>query len=122
MRKRGVPKKTAVQTWGTRVWADWANNRLTKPFLDEEKKCELSEDFVSMQLESMIIFWLPKFVLEVRRRDCAHYPPDTLYTICTGLNHSLRVADRADINIFTDPCFICFKETLDLDEAIESYW
>ena len=94
---------------------DWAKQRLTKPFLDEEEeKCELCEDFASMQVDSMK-FWLPKFVLEIRRRDGTHYPPDTLYAICTGLNHSLKSADRADINIFTDPGFICFKETLDAE-------
>ena len=60
-----------------------------------------------------IIFWLPKFVLEVHKRDGASYPPDSLYPICTGLNRSLKGVDRADINIFSDPQFICFKETLD---------
>ena len=68
--------------------------------------------FVSMEVESMIL-WLPKFVLEVHKRDGAHYPPDTLYAICTGLSRSLKGADRAAINIFTDPDFITFKETLD---------
>ena len=116
VRKQGVPKKTAAQTgWAVRVWVDWAKQRLTKPFLDEEEeKCELCEDFASMQVDSMK-FWLPKFVLEIRRRDGAHYPPDTLYTIRIGLNCSLKSADRADINIFTDLGFICFKETLDAE-------
>lgn len=85
---------------------------MAKRFLDGEEKCELSENFVFMEVESMIL-WLPKFVLEVHRRDGAHYPPDTLYAICTGLSHSLKGADRAAINIFTDPDFMSFKETLD---------
>ena len=116
VRKQGVPKKTAVQTgWAVRVWVDWAKQRLTKPFVDEEEeKCELCEDFACMQVDSMK-FWLPKFVLEIRRRDGAHYPPDTLYAIRTGLNRCLKSADRADINIFTDPGFICFKEMLDTE-------
>ena len=65
-------------------------------------------------------FWLPKFVLEIRRRDGAHYPPDTLYAI---LNRSLKSADRADINIFIDPGFICFKEMLDAEmKQLKATW
>ena len=93
-----------------KVWADWAKQRLIKPFVDEEE--EKCEDFCCMQLESMTI-WLPKFVLKLRRRDGDHYLPDTLYGICTALNRSLKRVDRANINIFTDPGFIYFKETLD---------
>ena len=82
MRKQGVPTKTAAQTgWAVRVWIDWAKQWLTKPFVDEEgEKCELCEDFASMQVDSMK-FWLPKFVLEIRRRDGAHYPPSMLYAL-----------------------------------------
>ena len=63
VRKWGAPKKTAAQTgWAIRVWVDWAKQRLTKPFLnEEEEKYELCEDFTSMQVDSMR-FWLPKFV------------------------------------------------------------
>ena len=73
VRKRGVPKKTAAQTgWAAKVWVDWAKQRLTKPFVDEEEeKCVLCEDFTSMQVNSMKC-WLPKFVLEIRRRDGAY--------------------------------------------------
>ena len=60
-------------------------------------------------------FWLPKFVLEIRRRDGAPHPPDTLYAIYTGLNRSLKSADRADINISTDRHFICFKKMFETE-------
>ena len=59
--------------------------------------------------------WLPKFVLEIHRRDSTHYPPDTFHAIWTGLNCSLKSAKRPDINIFTHSGFICFKEILDAE-------
>lgn len=58
----------------------------------------------------VLIPWLPKFIVEARRRDGAYYPPETLYSICTGLNRVLGCVDRADVN---DPRFVSFKETLD---------
>lgn len=36
-----------------------------------------------------------------------------LYGIATALNRSLRAANRAEINFFSDTKFIMFKETLD---------
>ncbi len=49
---------------------------------------------------SAMKIWLPKLVLEMRRRDGDHYPPDTLYGICTALNHSLKRVNRADTKYF----------------------
>ena len=114
MRASGIPKKTSAQTtWACKVWSDWVLYRSSLPFVDDnEKKYPLVQDFALMEIESMI-FWLPKFVLEVRRKDGAQYPPNTLYGICTALNRRLKHADRAEINFFTDSKFISFKETLD---------
>ena len=58
-------------------------------------------------------FWLCKFVIEVRRKDKTLYAPDTLYQICCGLLRLLKEADRAEINILSDPAFEQFKGTLD---------
>ena len=114
VRKAGVPTKTASQSnWALKVWYEWAKQRLGQPFADsDESKRELCEDFCVMDKDSME-FWLPKFVLESRRKDGACYPPETLYSICTGLNRILKSVDRADINLFSDPKFISFKQTLD---------
>ena len=57
-------------------------------------------------------FWLPKLVIEVRRSDRKHYPPDSLYAICAGL---LKFNDRADVQIFSDAKFSCFRGTLDAE-------
>ena len=34
--------------------------------------------------------WLCKFVLEARRKDGEAYPPNTLYSICSGIQRHVR--------------------------------
>ena len=113
-RKCGVPPKTRAQTtWCCRVWAAWVKDRKSLPEADlEEAHHELSEDIAKMSIESFQ-FWLPKFVLEVRRADQLHYPPDSLYSICTGLQRSLKFNDRAEVRLFSDCKFSCFQSLLD---------
>ena len=113
-RKSGIPPKTRDQTaWCCRVWAAWAKNRRSLPEADlEETHHELKEDVSKMSMESLR-FWLPKFVLEVRHVDQQHYPPDSLYSICTGLQRSLKFNDQADVQLFSDSKFSCFTSTLD---------
>ena len=109
-RRKHVPKLT---TWCCRVWAAWVKDRKSLPEADlEEAHHELSEDIAKMSIESLQ-FWLPKFVLEVRRADQQHYPPDSLYSICTGLQRSLKFNDRAEVRLFSDCMFSCFQSTLD---------
>ena len=60
-------------------------------------------------------FWLPKLDLEVRRSDHEHYPPDSLYAICAGLQRSLKFNDRAEVQIFSDAKFSCVRGTLDAE-------
>ena len=58
-------------------------------------------------------FWLPKFMLEVRRRDGQPYSPETLYQIFCGLLRLLKDADRAEVNILSNPVFCRFRSVLD---------
>ena len=58
-------------------------------------------------------FWLPKFVLEVCRRDGQPYSPETLYHICCGLLRLLKDADRAEVNILSNPVFCRFRSVFD---------
>ena len=51
-------------------------------------------------------------MLETRKADGEHYPPDTLYVICSGLQRYVRET-RPEINIFKDPSFSGFQRTLD---------
>ena len=58
-------------------------------------------------------FWLAKFILEVRRRDGKLYSGETLYQICCGLLRLLKEADRAEVNILSNPVFCQFRASLD---------
>ena len=115
-RKSGIPPKTRRQTsWACGVWAAWANNPKLLPSVDQnEESYELSEDITSMSVRSLQ-FWLPKFVLEVRRKDKQNYPPDSLYSICSGLQRSLKFCDCADVKLLTDSKFSRFQGTLDAE-------
>ena len=113
-RRSGVPEKTQRQTtWASKVWSDWAGERVKLPYVDdEERRYELRGEFCGMGVDELK-FWLCKFVLEVRRVDKNCYPPDSLYMICTGLQRALKFAGRAEINILGDPGFSRFRDTLD---------
>ena len=85
-RNCGVPPKTRTQImWSCRVWAVWVKDRKSLPEADlKEAYHECTEDIAKMNVESLQ-FWLPKFVLEARCATQQNYPPDSLCSICTGL-------------------------------------
>ena len=115
-RESGVPPKTRQQTsWSCRVWGAWAKERNKLPRTETyESDRELLEDITKMNVKSLQ-FWLPKFVLEVRHADQQHYPPDSLYGICAGLQRGLKFQDRADVQIFVDAKYSRFRATLDAE-------
>ena len=84
------------------------------PFVEEEEKqYELLEDFCKRSTKAMN-FWLAKFILEVRQRDGKLYSEETLYQICCGLLRLLKEADRAEVNILSNPMFCQFRASLDV--------
>ena len=117
VRKGRVPVKTREQNgWAGAIWRDWARYRKSIPPTEEEgMQNDLKEELNKMSVAA-INFWLCKFVIEVRRKDAKPYSPDTLHQICCGLLRLLKEADRAEVNILTDPIFPIFqpfRETLD---------
>ena len=58
-----------------------------------------------------INYWLQR--MEVRQKSGEPYPPFSLYQLCCGLICALRVGDKPEVNVFTDPIFAPFKFTLD---------
>ena len=114
VRKSGVPAKSCEQNvWASSVWHVWAKYRRSiEPVEEEEQQHVLEEDFSIMTVPAMN-FWLCKFVLEVRRKDGKPYAPDTVYQICCALLRLLKDADRAEVNILTNPKFTKFRGTLD---------
>ena len=58
------------------------------------------------------IYWLSKFVIEVRNSCGNVYPPNTLYSVCCGIQRYIK-DHRPQINIFKDAGFSGFAKTLD---------
>ena len=113
IRKSGIPEKTKQSTsWSLNVWKEWSKERNAVPFTEElEKNHALVEQFTDLPLES-IQFWLPKFIVEVKKSNGENYPAESLYGLCCGLQRSLRENDRV-INIFSDDGFNRFRQVLD---------
>ncbi len=47
-------------------------------------------------------FWLSRFVVEMRKENGQTYPPDSIYSVCSGLQRHLRTMERGDVHIFND--------------------
>ena len=101
-----VPKATEKATnWTLNLWKEWQNNRkdngadypLTPPHLLTEK---------------LLNEWMCKFILEVRRKDGAEYPPNSLYQIVCGILRHVRIY-APSINFFTQPQYDTFRRVLD---------
>ena len=75
--------------------------------------CEHDYDDFPYGKEESLTFWLPKFVVEVRKGNGDPYPPNSLYQICCGLQRGLKAANRAELDIFNSPRFVLFRDTLD---------
>ena len=107
-RKKAVPKNTHKNTsWAVNIWKEWSAHR--------RKVCTSFTEWLTHLLitePSQLDYWLSKFVLEARKGNGDHYPPDTLYSICSGLLRYIRET-RPQLNIFKDPIFAGFQRTLD---------
>ena len=107
-KKKSIPKNTEKSTtWSVNVWKEWSAHR--------RQTCTSYTDWPTHLLIAQPIeldYWLCKFVLETKKSNGEHYPPDTLYAICNGLLRFIRET-RPEINIFKDPVFCGFQRTLD---------
>ena len=107
-KKRAVPRNTEKNTsWAVNIWKQWSAHR--------RQTCTSYCDWPTHLLivhPTEMNNWLSKFVQEARKKNGDHYPPDTLYCICSGLLRFVRET-RPEINIFKDPTFAGFQRTLD---------
>ena len=90
MRQQGIPKQTDRTVF---VWVQWACYRCDKIIEEPEAKHPLLTNFVAMS-EDGLMFWLVKFVTEVRHSDGKPYPQTVSirYVVDSGI--ALHVADR----------------------------
>ena len=110
-----IPNNTKHNTsWSVGVWQDWAKGRNARVIeLGVVDKLVITD--ILKVPEEELNYWLAKFVVEVRKKGekAEFYPPTTLYQICCGLLRFLRNNGRAALNIFDDPMFKHFQDTLD---------
>ena len=102
----GIPKNTNRTTaWASKVWSDWVSERRNIPFIEAaEKSYPFTEQFHELTGAAMC-FWLTKFVIEARNKKGESYPPSSLYSLCCGLQRTIRASG---INIFVDSAFANF--------------
>ena len=109
--KDSIPKSTQKQTdWSLSVWSQWSCCRSKNLVEADECVHELKQEFTAMT-EEALLFWLPKFVAEIRKSDGSLYPPNSVYQICCGLSRAQKSANRVDIDMFNSPKFTQFRDT-----------
>ena len=108
-KKLAVPKNTERNTtWAVNVWKEWTLNR-QKCFPGQSREWPVHLYLAQPQ---QLDYWLSKFVLETRKENGEHYPPNMLYSICCGLLRYVRDM-KPDLNFFKDPAFAGFRKALD---------
>ena len=93
-RKKAVPKNTDKNTsWAVNIWKHWSAHR--------RKVCTSFTEWPTHLLitePSQLDYWLSKFVLEARKGNGDHYPPDTLQHLQWIAEVHLR--DKATVEYF----------------------
>ena len=114
LKKAGIPENTRKTTkWAENVWFSWAVTRSACLIEEAEKLHVLSSDLSEMSTDN-VAFWLPKFVVEVRKENGEFYPPNSLYALCCALQRDIRTKNgRSHVNFFTDAAFNQFRQVLD---------
>ena len=56
---------------------------------------------------------MPKFVVEVRKRDGTEYPPNTLFQIVMGIQSYVKFSTTRDVKFLHNPAFERFRQVLD---------
>ena len=109
MKENAVPKNTAKNTtWAVSIRKQWSTHR------QKSYPGVYSQWPVHLYLadENTLDYWLSKFVIEARNQKGQPYPPNTLYSVCCGLQRYIK-EHRPQLNIFSQPQFAGFCKTLD---------
>ena len=69
--------------WAEKVWTTWLSSKSEDDVPEVHRKALSKKIF---EVDKVYLQWLLKrFVLEVRNEKGEHYPPDTLYGLCSSL-------------------------------------
>ena len=75
--RSSVPKVTEKATnWTLSLWKEWQQNR-------KDNGTDYHLTVPHLLTEILLNEWMCKFILEVRRKDGAEYPPNSLYQIAS---------------------------------------
>ncbi|KAK2559598.1 hypothetical protein P5673_017677 [Acropora cervicornis] len=102
-----IPQNTRKSTsCHTRVWNEWTLERNSLPL--ERRKADgftivPEYDTLYTLCDLGLCFWLSEFAHEIKQKDGAEYPPNTLYPICAGLQRALRGNGLPEFDIFRYP-------------------
>ena len=107
-RQNGIPKNTQQDTkFCLNLWEQWSLNR-------QSTTGEQIGSILSLTPQQLN-YWLTRFILEVRKRDGSQYPPNTIHHITAGIMRYLRWNGKPNIDLFKDPEFREFRDSLDAE-------
>ena len=68
-----IPIKTEKATqWAVKTWQVWAERDTEE---DTREKCMILSDNIQFMNKESLSFWVPRFILEVRKKNGDSYPP-----------------------------------------------
>ena len=92
------PNKTRNTVW---AWSDY------------RRKTGASISAITELSRTDLQYWMTRFMLEVRKKNGAEFPPNSLQHICCGLMCHLKWNGQPLIDIVRDSDFADFRGTLD---------
>lgn len=83
--RSSVPKATEKATnWTLNLWKEWQQNR-------KDNGTDYPLTAPHLLTEILLNEWMCKFILEVRRKDGAEYPPNSLYQIASVILRHIQI-------------------------------
>lgn len=114
-----IPKNTRRRnSWALRTWNKWCTTKNSASLHDaanssaEDKYKTITVPIEEMD-NDMMIYWLSKFICEVRKSDGEEYPPQSVLSLLMGLQGHLRVETGKDISFLGDSAFLQLQKVLD---------
>jgi hypothetical protein len=97
------------------LWKEWAENRNQLLETAFEPGFPIPANVENIKDNSMLDYWLQRFIVEIRRKDGNPYPPSTLLAITSGIQRHLRTENNAQVNFFKEDenTFLGFRKALD---------